>query len=154
MLQPPGSPPAIAARPSVVSSRPGVEAWATGDSAPPLGVCGRCQCLRRRDSRRQSAVEPPVPSTLPHPTTEQLFAQPTLEVRLAPIPAAVAPIHSTPPPTLGGATKPAGAAAMPRLPPVCGLQEFHRVDVEGFGACHASATAARLAGEREAATQL
>jgi len=149
-----GSPPAIVARLPVVRCQRGVVAPAASDTDPPLGLCDRFRCLRRKESPPQSIVEPSVPLTLPLPSTKRFCAQLTVRVRLSPSLAAVAPLHANLPPTLGGETTPGGAVVTPHLLPLCGPQALHLVDVEGCSVCHASETAARLAGEREGAAQL
>ena len=153
-MQPPGSPPTVFTSLPVVRCRRGEEAGATSDASPPLGPCDSCHCLRQRESRRQRTTETPAPATLPSPTTGKFCSQPALAVCLAPSPMAAASLHPTPPLTSGDATTPAGAASTPHRTSDCGPETLHRVFEAGCEDCRGSAMAARLACEREAATQV
>jgi len=153
-LQPPGSPPAVFTSRPVVRCRRGEEAGATDDASPPLGLCGSCHCLRQRESWRQRTTETPAPATLPSPTTGKFCSRPALAVCLAPSPMDAASLHPSPPLISGYATTPAGAASTPHGTSDCGPETLHRVVEAGCEACRGSAMAARLACEREAATQM
>jgi len=124
------------------------------DATLPLGTCDPCHFRLQRESRRQRTVEPPAPSALSPPTPGHFCAQPTLAVCMETRSAAKAPLHHTPTLALGDATTPSGAASTPRRTTVCGLQKPPCVNEPGCQACCASAMAARLAIEREAAAQL
>jgi len=124
------------------------------DATLHLCTCDARHCRLQRESRRQRTVEPPASSALSPPTPGHFFPQLTLAVCIEPRHESVAPLHHTPTLALGDATTPAGAASTPRRTTVCGPQKPPCVGEPGCQAYRASAMAARLAIEREAAAQL